>query len=57
MIKTTHTTFHGIVPGRKAYPIGKVMLPVTFGTPDNFHTERIVFEMVNFCIRYHCVLG
>ena len=40
MIETTHTTFHGIVPGRKAYPIGKVTLPVTFGTPTNFRTER-----------------
>ena len=32
MIETTYTTLHGIVPGRKAYPIGKVTLPVTFGT-------------------------
>src|SRR3954469_6147267 len=57
MIETTHTTFHGIVPGRKAYPIGKVTLPVTFGTPANFRTERIVFELVPFDSPYHCVLG
>src|SRR3954463_6076316 len=57
MIDTTYTTFHDIVPGRKAYPIGKVTLPVTFGTPANFHTERIVFEMVPFNSTYQCVLG
>ena len=57
MIETTHTTFHGIVPGRKAYPIGKVTLPVTFSTPANFRTERIVFELVPFDSPYHCVLG
>src|SRR3954467_7521974 len=57
MIETTYTTFHGIVPGRKAYPIGKVTLPVTFGTPANFHTERIVFELVPFNSLYHYVLG
>jgi hypothetical protein len=57
MIETTHCTFHGIVPGRKAYPIGNVTLPVTFGTPQNFRTERITFELVNFKSPYHCVLG
>ena len=57
MIEMTYTTFHGIVPGRKAYPIGKVTLPVTFGTPANFRTEQIVFELVPFNSPYHCVLG
>src|SRR3954466_7497938 len=57
MVETTYTTFHGIVPGRKAYPIGKVTLPVTFGTPANFRTERIVFELMPFDNPYHCVLG
>jgi hypothetical protein len=57
LIEPTGTTFHGIVPGRKAYPIGKVALPVTFGTPANFRTERIYFELVDFKSPYHCVLG
>src|SRR4051812_18419843 len=57
MIETTYTTLHGIFVGQKAYPIGKVTLPVTFGTPANFHTERIVFELVPFNSPYHCVLG
>lgn len=57
MIETTYTTFHGIVPGRKAYPIRKVTLPVTFDTLANFRTEQIVFELVLFNSPYHCVLG
>ena len=32
-------------------------LPVTFGTPTNYHTERISFEVVTFRSPYHCVLG
>ena len=56
-IQPTLTTFHGIIPGRKAYPIKKVTLPVTFGTPANYRTERIEFELVNFRSPYHCVLG
>ena len=45
------------MPGYKAYPIGKVTLPVTFGSPSNFRTEKIQFELVNFKRPYHCVLG
>jgi hypothetical protein len=45
------------VPGRKAYSLGKVTLPVTFGTPENFRTEKITFELVNFRSPYHYVLG
>lgn len=56
-LESTKVTFHGIVPGRKAFPIGKVTLPVTFGTPVNYRTERITFEVVNFRSSYHCVLG
>ena len=45
------------MPGRKAYPIGKVTLSVTFGSHSNFRTEKIQFELVNFNNPYHCVLG
>ncbi|XP_051213036.1 uncharacterized protein [Lolium perenne] len=56
-LENTKVTFHGIIPRRKAFPIGKVTLPVTFGTPVNYHTDRITFEVVNFRSPYHCVLG
>ena len=28
--------FYGIVPSKPAMPLGQIMLPVTFGTPNNF---------------------
>jgi hypothetical protein len=56
-LEATSVTFVGIVPGRKAFPIGKVTLPVTFGTPANYRTEWISFEVVNFRNPYHCLLG
>nr|XP_051212164.1 uncharacterized protein LOC127329744 [Lolium perenne] len=56
-LEHTSVTFHGIVPRRKAFPIGKITLPVTFDTPANYRTERISFEVVNFRSPYHCILG
>ena len=41
MVEPTACTFHDIVPGRKAYPISKVTLTVTFGSPSNYHMEKI----------------
>ena len=53
----TITTFHGIVPGKKAYPLGKIALDVVFGTAKNFRLEKIWFEVVNFRSSYHAILG
>jgi hypothetical protein len=49
--------FYGIVPGKAAYPIDRVCLPVTLGTKDNFHTEYLTFEVVDFHSSYHAILG
>jgi hypothetical protein len=31
------TVFHGIVPRKSAYPMGRISLEVAFGTEDNWH--------------------
>jgi hypothetical protein len=49
--------FYGVVPGKVAYPIGRVCLPVTFGTRENFRTEYLTFEVVDFRSSYHAILG
>jgi hypothetical protein len=49
--------FHGIVPGAAATPVGQITLPVTFGTRENFHTENLQFEVVDFDMAYHAFLG
>ncbi|XP_039827205.1 uncharacterized protein LOC120688924 [Panicum virgatum] len=48
--------FYGIIPGNASTPIGIVTLPVTFGTPDNYRTEVIKFEVASFESSYHAIL-
>ena len=38
-------------------PLGQITLPVTFGTPSNYRTEFIKFEVVDFDSSYHAILG
>jgi hypothetical protein len=49
--------FYEVVPGKAAYPIGRVCLLVTFDTQENFRTEYLTFEVANFCFSYHAILG
>jgi hypothetical protein len=49
--------FYGVVPGKAAYPIGRVCLLVTFGTEENFRREYLTFEVVDFCSSYHAIFG
>jgi hypothetical protein len=49
--------FYGVVPGKAAYPIGCVCLPITFGTYENFRTEYLTFEVADFRSSYHAILS
>jgi hypothetical protein len=49
--------FFGIVPGKAAYPMGRVSLPITFGTEENFRIEYLSFEVADFKSSYHAILG
>jgi hypothetical protein len=49
--------FFGIVPGKAAYPMGRVSLPFTFGTQENFRIEYLNFEVADFKSSYHAILG
>ena len=40
--------FHGVVQGKKALPVGRIDLPVCFGTAANFRKETLTFEVVGF---------
>jgi hypothetical protein len=46
---------YGVVPDKAAYPIGRVCLPVTFGTEENFRTEYLTFEVADFRSSYHAI--
>jgi hypothetical protein len=53
----TETSFHGIVPGKPMYPLGAIHLDVIFGTPSNFRKKKIEFEVVDWPLQYHAILG
>ena len=56
-VRPVRYSFHGIVPGSSAKPIGQVSLPLTFGSPSNFRTEKISFDVVDFDTAYNAILG
>ena len=56
-IKPTKTTFKGVIPGVEASCTGSVTLEVVFGSPDNFRSEELIFDIVPFRSSYHALLG
>ena len=56
-IKPTKTTFKGVIPGVEACCTGSITLEVVFGSPDNFRSEELIFDIVPFCSGYHALLG
>jgi hypothetical protein len=57
MLTPSKAPFYSIVPDNAATPLGSVVLPVTFGTNDNYRTEYIKFEVADFVSSYHVILG
>ena len=49
--------FYGIIPGAWSTPDRRVILPVTFGTRDNYHIEYVNFEVAEFETSYYAILG
>ena len=44
-IEQSSTTFRGIIPSREARCAGKITLDVVFGTPENYRSEEITFQV------------
>jgi hypothetical protein len=57
MITPTSVPFYGIVPGKAAMPLGQITPSVMFRTATNYHTEFIKFEVADFELSYHAILG
>ena len=38
-LKPSSTVFHGVVPGKSAYQVGKISLEVAFGDEFNYRVE------------------
>ena len=56
-IKPTKTTFKGVIPGVEACCTGSITLEVVFGSPDNFQSKELIFDIVPFHSGYHEMLG
>ena len=57
LITPTKTTFKGVIPGIEARCTGSITLEVVFGSPDNFRSEELIFDIVPFHSGYHALLG
>ena len=56
-LKPSSTVFHGVVPGKSAYPVGKIALEVVFGDEHDSRSETLTFEVVRIQIPYHALFG
>jgi hypothetical protein len=50
------TPFFGIVPTEGEYPLGHIYMFVTFGTPENYRTEFLRFEVAHFDCGYNAII-
>ena len=55
-ISQSNTTFEGVIPGVEARCRGSLVLEVTFGSPDNFRSEELLFDIAPFRSGYHALL-
>jgi hypothetical protein len=53
----SNTPFFSIVPIEGEYPLGHIYMPVTFGTPENYRTEFLRFEVASFDCGYNAIIG
>jgi hypothetical protein len=53
----TDTPFFGIVLTEGEHPLGHIYMSVTFGTPENYRTEFLRFEVANFDCGYNTIIG
>ena len=56
-IKPKKTTVKGVIPSVEAHGTGSIALEVVFGSPDNFRSEELIFDIVPFRSGYHALLG
>ncbi|XP_062213705.1 uncharacterized protein LOC133914665 [Phragmites australis] len=56
-LKTEAEPFHDITPNLSTMPLVQIELLVMFGEPDNFCTEKLNFDVVDFKITYNVILG
>jgi hypothetical protein len=56
-LRLSLTSFHRVIPGMEAVPLGQIDLHVTFVIVSNFCKETLTFEVAGFPWTYHAILG
>ena len=56
-INQSSTTFKGVIPSVEARCTGSLVLEVVFGSPDNFRSEKLTFDIAPFRSGYQALLG
>ena len=56
-ISQSNTTFKGVILGIEARCTGSLTLEFIFGSPDNFRSEELIFDIAPFRRGYHALLG
>src|SRR3954469_3616748 len=51
------TVIHGVVPGEAATSLGVIELEVVFGSSRNFARQTLEFEVLDWQLQYHAILG
>ena len=51
------TTLKGVTPGPGAHCTGSLLLEVIFGSPDNFRSKNLTFNIAPFQSGYQALLG
>ena len=46
-----------MIPDIEAHCTGSLVLEVVFGSPDNFRSEELIFDIAPFRSGYHALLG
>ena len=56
-LKQSNTIFHGVVPSKSTYLVGKIELEVAFGDEYDSRAEKLTFEVVKIKRPYHALFG
>jgi len=56
-LKLSSTVFHGVVPRKLDYPVGKILLEVALGDDCKYRVETLSFEVVKIKSPYHALFG
>jgi hypothetical protein len=56
-LRLTGGSFHDVVVGRQATPLGGINLPLTFGVLPNFRTKTLAFYVDGLCETKSSLMG